>query len=105
MMLALVSQLKLVRQQVKEFEEKLASLIEKHDNFSLIKSLPSVDVILISRLIGEIGDICKYQNADALQGQAGTCPVTKRSGKHTAIVFRRGCCKPLRDILFALCRP
>ncbi len=79
MMLALVSQLKLVRQQVKEFEEKLASLIEKHDNFSIIKSLPSVDVILISRLIGEIGD--KYQNADALQGQAGTCPVTKRSGK------------------------
>lgn len=100
MALALVEQLKLVRQQIKEFEGKLASLIKEHPSFSIISSLPSVDVILIARLIGEIGDISKYQNADALQGQAGTCPVTKRSGKRKSVIFRRGCCKPLRDTLY-----
>lgn len=100
MTLALVEQLKLVRKQVKEFEGKLASLIKSHKNFSLLKSLPSVDVILIARLIGEIGDIEKYHTADALQGQAGTCPVTKKSGKRKAVIFRRGCCKPLRDTLY-----
>jgi len=100
MVSALVEQLKLVRQQIKELEGKLASLIKEHSSFAIISSLPSVDVILIARLIGEIGDIEKYRNADALQGQAGTCPVTKRSGKRKSVIFRRGCCKPLRDTLY-----
>jgi hypothetical protein len=97
---ALVGQLKLVRKQIKELLEKLASLIKEHTSFALFSSLPAVDVVLIAKLIGEIGDIRKYNNADALQGQAGTCPVTKKSGKHKSVLFRRGCCKPLRDTLY-----
>ena len=100
MVKSLVEQLKLVMKQIKEFEHRLASLIKEHSSFSIIQSLPSVDVILIAKLIGEIGDIDKYRTADALQGQAGTCPVTKSSGKRKSVIFRRGCCKPLRDTLY-----
>jgi transposase len=47
----------------------------------------------------------RFDTPGEVQALAGTCPVTKRSGKRHLVLFRRGCDKEFRRIAqqFALC--
>jgi transposase len=53
---------------------------------------------IVPRLYAELGDAAgRWQSFQHLQGHAGSVPVTDRSGKHVAVLFRVACNTFLRD--------
>jgi transposase len=62
-------------------------------------SFPGLGDRLAARVAGEIGDhICQYESPNALQCDAGSAPVTRRSGKSELVVAcRLACNRYLRD--------
>lgn len=55
-------------------------------------SLPQAGALLAPALLAKLGDDrARYPNPAILQAVAGTCPVTKRSGKHAHVYFRTAC--------------
>lgn len=81
--------------------------IQKRPDGQLFRSLPGAGPNLAARLLAEIGDRReRYATANSLQCEAGTAPVTRKSGRSlSAVSFRRACKKPLRQArhLFAGC--
>lgn len=104
-LLSLVSQLIPLQQGIKEYEEEIERLFQRHPDSELFRSLPGAGKTLAPQMLAEIGD-CRenFPRPEFLQGEAGTAPVTKRSGGRIMVVFRRSCRKRLRDTLqqFAL---
>lgn len=105
--LHLVRQLRTVRQDLKAYDKEIERLLRSHPDGQLFLSLPGAGPTLAARLLAEIGDNrARYATANSLQCEAGTAPVTQRSGKTLFVVrFRRACKKQLRHALhlFALC--
>lgn len=100
LMLALVSQLLPLVQQLKHYDQTIARLFASHPDSKLFKSLPGSGGTVVPRLLSEIGD-CRdnHPNVNSLQCQAGTAPVTSSSGQARYVRFRRACNKHLRDAL------
>lgn len=103
----LVRQLRNVKDDIKAYDKEIARLLREHPDGQLYESLPGAGTILAARLLAEIGDNReRYATASSLQCEAGTAPVTQRSGNTLFVVlFRRACKKQLRHALhlFALC--
>ncbi len=92
----LEQQLKAKRQLVKELQE----LFQQHPDHGLFASLPGAGEWLAPALLAKIGeDRQRFPQAEYLQGLAGTCPVTKESGKRRTVVFRHACDHELRLIV------
>lgn len=104
--LHLVRQLQTVQADLKAYDKEIGRLLKEHPDGQLFLSLPGAGPNLAARLLAEIGDNRdRYATANSLQCEAGTAPVTKKSGKLlSAVVFRRACKKQLRHALhlFAL---
>lgn len=105
-MLTLVEQLLSLRTRIKEYQNEIEALFEKHPDASIFKSLPGSGPNNGPRLLSEIGDNrLRYPNPDTLQCEAGTSPVTKTSGKTRIVLMRRACRMSLRDTMhqFSFC--
>ncbi len=99
-LLSLVRQLKETRASLKEFELKIAELLEQHPDKEVFSSLPGAGKITTAKLISNFGDNRqRYGKVSCLQADAGTCPVTIRSGKMNHVTFRYSCRKPFRATL------
>lgn len=105
--LHLVRQLQTVKQDLKAYQKEIERLLREHPDGQLFRSLPGAGPTLAARLLAEIGDdLERYATANSLQCEAGTAPVTQRSGRTLHVVkFRRACKKQLRHALhlFAGC--
>nr|PZN71272.1 MAG: IS110 family transposase [Bacillota bacterium] len=103
----LAKQLLTVVQDIKAYDEEIERLLKEHPDGQLFLSLPGAGPNLAARMLAEIGDRReRYATANSLQCEAGTAPVTRKSGKSLSVVsFRRACKKPLRQALhlFAGC--
>ena len=114
-MIAIVDQLKTVIGAIKEYDDALEKLLEKHEDTQIFKSLPSVSNTLTASLIvlllrqnfrigcrsnKKIGQLSEqeefFQSANVLQCYGGTAPVTIQSGKKRIVVYRKACNKFLR---------
>jgi len=105
-MLALVSQLEPLLDQIKSYKKEIQKLLKKHPDSEIFLSLPGAGPILAARMLAEVGDNRqRYPDYQALQCEAGTAPVTIASGNYRYVRFRRACKKPLRATLhqFAFC--
>lgn len=106
-MVHLAKQLKTVVDDLKAYEKEIERLLKSHPDGALFLSLPGAGATLAAKLLAEVGDNReRYKNANSLQCEAGTAPVTKKSGKTLSqVLFRRACKKPLRQAfqLFAGC--
>ena len=106
LMLATVSQLQLLIDEIKSYEKETQKLVESHPDANIFLSLPGAGDILTARFIAELGDNRdRYQEAGDIQAVSGSAPITIQSGKKKRVRFRRSCKKPFRNTIhtFAFC--
>jgi transposase len=84
----------------RELVKELYDLFQQHPDQAIFASLPGTGEWLAPALLAKIGDDRnRFPQADYLQGLAGTCPVTKESGKHRQVVFRHACDHEFRQVV------
>ena len=102
LMLALVSQLLPLVEQIAAYDKEIDTLFLTHPDHEIFQSLPRAGKRLAPRLLAEIGDDrARYTDAASLQALAGTAPVAFASGNYSKVHRRLGCVKPLRNALHA----
>jgi transposase len=100
LMLALVSQLLPLLEQIAQYDKEIRTLFLTHEDHKIFESLPRAGQRLAPRLLAEIGDDRqRYQAASSLQALGGTSPVLFQSGMYSKAHRRTGCIKPLRNAL------
>jgi transposase len=100
LMLALVSQLLPLLEQIAQYDKEIDTLFLTHADQVIFSSLPRAGQRLAPRLLAEIGeDRQRYRDAASLQALAGTSPVLFQSGMYSKAHRRLGCIKPLRNAL------
>jgi len=79
--------------------QRLQQLFHQHADAFVFASLPGAGKLLAPALLAKFGDQReRFGQAQEVQALAGTCPVTKRSGRRRAVLFRRGCDKEFRRL-------
>jgi hypothetical protein len=101
LMLAVVSQLLPVVEQIGQYDKEIRRLFLSHEDNEVFSSLPRAGKRLAPRLLAEIGeDRRRYADAASLQALAGTAPVAFQSGNYATAHKRYACLKPLRNALY-----
>lgn len=75
----LLAEIAMLTQNIAEVEEKIRELMEKVD--SPITTIPGIGLVLGAMILGEIGDIQKFDSPDKLLAFAGLEPSIYQSGK------------------------
>ena len=100
LMLALVSQLSPLLDQIKAYDREIGRLFNSHPDSEIFSSLPGAGKRLAPRLLAGWGDDrSRYASAASVQALAGTSPVVYESGKYRKVHKRHGCVTILRNVL------
>lgn len=95
---SLALQLRQLDKSIAEFDKQIESLMDKHPQAAVFRSLPGAGAASAPRLLVAMGsDLNRYQDAAELQAFSGIAPVTKQSGKSKVVQRRRACPKFLRQ--------
>jgi hypothetical protein len=95
-----------LRNQIVEYDRRIAELVESHPEGGLFGSLPGAGPVLTPRLIVAFGTQReRFASAEEVQRLSGIAPVTEKSGKSTYVHIRRACPKFLRQTFHEFCRP
>jgi transposase len=79
---------------------EIQDLFVEHPDYPVFSSLPGAGKILAPALLAKFGDDrLRYPTAQVLQSVAGTCPVTRASGKHKYVSFRYACDHEFRSVV------
>jgi transposase len=79
---------------------ELGQAYQQHPDCAIYQSLPGAGAYLEPGLLAMLGDDRgRFPTAAVLQAQAGTCPVTKQSGKSRIVTFRYACDHEFRQIV------
>jgi len=79
--------------------KELTKLYEQHPDAYIFKSLPAAGLFLEPALLAKLGDHrSQFPTAAVLQAIAGSSPITRQSGKHRSVQFRKACDRELRFI-------
>lgn len=106
LLLTLIAELRVLSQQLKGYDREIARLFCEHADHPMFQSLPGAGPKIGPRLLAQMGDNRdRYTTANQVQGEAGTAPVTRASGKYKIVILRRACRKPFRNVVhqFAFC--
>jgi transposase len=100
LMLALVSQLLPLVEQITAYDKEIKRLFLSHPDSEIFSSLPGAAKRLAPRLLAGWGDDrTRYRDAASVQALAGTSPVPFESGNYSKVHKRYACIKPLRNAL------
>lgn len=101
LMAALVAQLDVAVTTVGAYREAITDFFARMPAREWAASLPGGrSGTTVPQLYAELGDAAgRWQTFRHLQGQAGAVPVTDRSGKHVAVLFRVACNRHLRQAI------
>lgn len=100
LMLALVSQLLPLVEQIAQYDKEISCLFLTHPDSGLFGGLPGAGKRLAPRLLAEWGeDRTRYVGSPSVQALAGTAPVAFASGNYAKAHKRYACLKPLRNAL------
>ena len=95
---ALVTQIPLLTESIEQYDQKIASLFDQHDDSTLFGSFPGAGASLAPRLLAAFGsDRGRFEFAAEMQQLAGIAPVTEKSGTGIWIHWRLACSKFLRQ--------
>jgi len=85
---------------IKALDRSVAAHLGEHPDAEVFASLPRSGRINAAQMLAQWGD-CReaYDDPEAVAALAGAAPVTKRSGKHTAVNFRWACDKRFRQAM------
>jgi transposase len=101
LMLALVSQLVPLLEQIAAYDKEIKRLFLTHADTEVFSSLPGAGKRLAPRLLAEWGDDrSRYSGSSSVQALAGTAPVAFQSGNYAKAHKRFACLKPLRNALY-----
>ena len=77
---------------------EVQTLFEQHPDQAIFASLPGAGNLLAPKLLVIFGDDrARFPCPQAIQSLAGTCPVTKQSGKKKTVRFRQACNRDYRQ--------
>jgi transposase len=76
----LLQQLDSVNGQLKEFEDRLETVLEDDDRYALLLSIPGVGFILAAVILFEVGEVDRFVSAAHLASYSGTTPRVHASG-------------------------
>jgi transposase len=97
----LASQLQTLAEHLAAYDREIQRVLRLHPDGELYDSLPGAAALLAARMVGELGDHRdRYRDASSAQCEAGTAPVTRKSGTIRTVHVRRACIHPLRDTLW-----
>ena len=97
---AFVAVLRSITAQIEALAAQIAEQLHLHPDAPIFTSLPRSGCVRAARLLAEIGDARgRFPTADSLACLAGVAPSTRQSGKLTAVSFRWGADKQLRDAI------
>jgi transposase len=97
---AFVATLRTITTQIDVLAARISEQLDLHPDSDIFTSLPRSGTVRAARLLAEIGDARgRFPTADSLACLAGVAPSTRQSGKVTAVSFRWGADKQLRDAL------
>lgn len=103
LMLALVSQLSPLMEQIEAYDEEIGRLFPTHPDSEIFCSLPGAGKRLAPRLLAGWGDDRgRYEDVASVQALGGTSPVAYQSGNYRKAHKRYACIKPLRNTLYLL---
>ncbi|NJL42670.1 MAG: IS110 family transposase [Cyanobacteria bacterium CRU_2_1] len=89
---ALISLLKVVLQQLSDFQQKIAELFESLPDAELFQALPGAGPHLAPRLLAAFGeDRSRFSSAQAFMSYIGIAPVKEESGKKRWVHWRWSC--------------
>jgi transposase len=72
--------------------KQLQTLFRQHPDHLIFDSLPGAGALLAPALLAKFGDDRnRFPSPASVQALAGTCPVTRQSGKKRSVHFRRPC--------------
>lgn len=95
---ALVAQIQLLTATIKEFDDEIKRLFQKHPDRQVFESLPGAGQALAPRLLAAIGaDRERWKSAAEIQTFSGIAPVTAQSGKKRFVHRRLACPKFVRQ--------
>jgi transposase len=93
-----VAVLRTLTTQIEALAARISEQLDLHPDAVIFTSLPRSGRVRAARLLAEIGDARgRFPTADSLACLAGVAPSTRQSGKVTAVSFRWGADKQLRD--------
>lgn len=96
--LALVAQLTLLLEQIRQLDRQIAERFSQLDDAELFEALPGAGKQLAPRLLVAFGeDRTRFDNADAMCQYSGVAPVTERSGNKNWVHWRYSCSTFLRQ--------
>lgn len=100
-LVTLLNQLQPLRTQIAEYQREIDKLFEQHPDKDSFKSLPGSGQKNAPRLLTEMGDNKeRYLEAREVQCEAGTAPITDKSGKVKIVKIRFACRKLFRNIMY-----
>ena len=89
---AIVTQVIVLNQAIKQYDDELASLMREHQDAKIFLSLPGAGEAMAPRLLAAMGsERDRLADAKEVQQLSGIAPVTERSGK-SKFVHRRWAC-------------
>jgi transposase len=95
---ALVAQLRATLQAIEDFDRALAPLATTHPDFARFHALPGAGPVFAPRLLVAFGEQReRFSSATELHKDAGSAPVTERSGNTCRVHWRLQCPKFLRQ--------
>jgi transposase len=101
LLLALVSQLAPLLDQIQRYDAEITRLFLQHPDSVSFSSLPRAGKRLAPRLLAGWGDEReRYGSAASVQALAGTSPVAYESGKYAKAHRRYACVKAFRNALY-----
>lgn len=72
----------------------------EHRDVTVLRSLPGVGRLVAATVLAEAARPLAGRDYQTLRAQAGVAPVTRQSGKKTAVVMRWACNRRLRNALY-----
>jgi Transposase/Transposase IS116/IS110/IS902 family len=88
--LALLGQLNAACQAADDLEQAVTESFNQHPDAGIITSFPGLGPLTGARVLAEIGDDrSRFADAKGLKAYAGAAPITRASGKTTAVLHRR----------------
>lgn len=95
---ALATQIKVVSEIIKTYDERIEALFDTLPDAELFKSLPGMGPCMGPRMFAALGDNRdRFNSAEEIQNYAGIAPVTERSGQKSWVHWRWQCAKFVRQ--------
>lgn len=95
---ALATQIKVVSEIIKTYDERIEALFDTLPDAGLFKSLPGMGPCMGPRMLAALGDNRgRFNSAEEIQNYAGIAPVTERSGQKSWVHWRWQCAKFVRQ--------